>query len=371
MTAVVLGLAAPGAAVTTQPAASSSAAERLIALDPRWTVSFDSAPAALAGYDQQTAYIPLKGGELVAVALADGETLWKVPLVTASTPATGDGLVFADAEGGISALDQRTGRTVWHVPLPGALAAPLYWDTGWLLASTGSGELIALRAEDGQRIWQQSLGSPLAVSPTPGADRLYVALSDRRLAALELATGSTVWSVAFDEVVTGILALDDQLLVASRSNRVHSVSLDRGRVGWSQRTGADVAGAPVADDRLIYFAALDNLLRALHRRSGNLAWIRKLPSRPTGRPLRAGNLVLVPLVTTDIAAYSAETGAEAFTIRAVGELGGVPFLREDTRPTAPLLVAMSRAGALQGFAPRIEPPPAPLAALPGVKVTGP
>jgi hypothetical protein len=76
----------------------------------------------------------------------------------------------------------------------------------------------------------------------------------------------------------------------------------------------------------------------------------------------------VPFVTTDIGAFTATTGAPAFTIRAVGEIGGVPFIRESVPATAPLLVAMSREGALQGFAPRIEPPPVPLGELPGVKV---
>ena len=175
---------------------------------------------------------------------------------------------------------------------------------------------------------------------------------------------------SLNEPVTGILALNDQLVVGTRGNRVYSISLDRGRVRWSQRAGADISGAPVADERLIYFAALDNVLRALDRRSGNLRWSRKLTSRPAAGPLRAGNVVLLPLVTTDIGAFVAATGAESFTIRAAGETGGVPFIRDGARPTAPLLIAMSREGALQGFAPRIEPLPAALGTLPGIKVGG-
>jgi hypothetical protein len=75
-------------------------------------------------------------------------------------------------------------------------------------------------------------------------------------------------------------------------------------------------------------------------------------------------------MTTDVVAYLSETGGGAFTIQAIGELGGVPFLRDNPRPTAPRLIAVSREGALQGFAPRFEPPPAPLAVLPGARVGG-
>jgi outer membrane protein assembly factor BamB len=230
--------------------------------------------------------------------------------------------------------------------------------------------LVAFRAEDGQILWRQPLGSPLAVTPSPSGDRLYIALKDSRLGALQLDTGTPVWMQSLNEEVTGILALDDQLVVGTRNNKLHSVSLRNGRVRWSQRAGADIAGSPVADDQLIYFAALDNVLRALDRNNGNLRWTKRLSSRPGGGPLRAGDTVLLPFVSSDIAAFTAATGAESFTIRAVGELGGIPFLREGARPTAPLLIAMSREGALQGFAPRIEPPPTPLAELPGVKVGG-
>ncbi|MGH9176549.1 MAG: PQQ-binding-like beta-propeller repeat protein [Vicinamibacterales bacterium] len=344
--------------------------ERIVALDPRWTVSFDTAPSAPAGFDQEMGYVPVKGGDLIAIDLNQGTVKWKVPLATVFPPATGDGLVFAASEALVTALEQRTGHTLWRTPLQSPIAGPLFWDAGWLLASTEAGDLVALVGQDGRLAWRTPLQSPLAVSPTTSDDRVYVALRDGRIVALDLEGGAVVWSHALEAAVTGMLALDDQLLVGTRDNRLHSMSLTRGRVSWSQRAGADVAGVPLADDDLIYFAAFDNVIRALDRSNGNLKWLRHLPSRPAGGPLRTENVVLVPLVTTDIGAFDAATGAPLFTIRAVGELGGVPFLRENPRPTAPRLVAMSREGALQGFAVRVEPPLAPLKELPGTAVKG-
>ena len=114
-----------------------------------------------------------------------------------------------------------------------------------------------------------------------------------------------------------------------------------------------------------YFAARDNILRAVDRDNGNLRWKQVLPSRPTGGPLRAGDWVIMPTVAADIAAYWADTGKLAFTIKAAGELGGVPYLREIHRPTAPRMIAISREGTLQGFASRFEPPAGPALELPG------
>jgi outer membrane protein assembly factor BamB len=343
---------------------------QILALDPRWTLSFETAPSASAGFDEEMAYVPLESGEVVAVDLDRGLIRWTAALTTAFTPATGDGMVFAGGDGTVAALDQRTGELLWRVPLGGTLSRPVYWDSGWVIASTEEGELVALGAEDGRIAWRNPLGSPLAVAPAPAQERLYLALADGRLVAIDLVTGATLWTMALNEPVTGLLALDEQVLVGTRANLLHSVSLDRPRLRWTQKAGADVAGAPAADENLIYVVAFDNVLRALQRRTGNVRWTRNLPSRPSGGPLRADDVVLVPLSTQDIVAYRATTGVQAFSVRAAGELGGAPFLREAARPTAPRLVAMSREGALQGFAPRFEAPPQQLTELPGVKVGG-
>src|ERR671913_148453 len=74
-------------------------------LDARWAVTFASVPAATPGYDATSAYIPLKGGQLVAVNLERGTTRWTIEQVTAFRPATGEGLVFTVSEQMIQALD--------------------------------------------------------------------------------------------------------------------------------------------------------------------------------------------------------------------------------------------------------------------------
>jgi len=371
LTAVVLLLTAGAVLSHAQGARDpGGAADRILALDPRWTVVFDTRPVAPAGFDQEAAYVPLEGSRLIAIDLEGGQVRWQIDLATSVTPATGDGMVFASQDGHVIALDQRSGATLWRTPLPGALAGPIYWDSGWVLASTDGGELVALRAEDGHALWRSPLGSALAVRPSPSGERLYVALADGRLAALNLNTGVSDWTLALDQEVTGMLALGEQLLVGTRANVLHSITLDRGRIRWTQRAGADVIGAPAADDTLIYFVAFDNVLRALNRSNGNLRWTRNLPSRPSGGAQRADDIVLVPFSTADIGAYLAATGAPAFTIRAAGELGGAPFLRDNARATATRLVAISREGNLQGFAARFEQPPAPLTDLPGARVGG-
>jgi outer membrane protein assembly factor BamB len=326
-------------------------------LDARWAVTFASPPVATPGYDAASAYIPLKGGQLVAVNLDRGTIRWTLDRSTAFTPATGEGLVFTVGDQMIEALDAATGATRWGTPLPGGAARPLYYDTGWLLASTTSGDLIALRASDGAVQWRRSLGAPLSGPPGPALDRLYLPLEDNRLVSVMLIDGEVAWSRTLPARVTSLLALEDQLVIGTAAKRVSSISLKHGRERWGWNVGGDISGLPAADEKRIYFAARDNILRALDRKSGNLKWKANLASRPAGGPLRTSDTLLMPMVSSEIAEFDPETGAPAVSVRAAGEIGTQPFVRTVTRLTSPQLITVSREGQLQGFGRRFEPLP--------------
>jgi outer membrane protein assembly factor BamB len=327
------------------------------ALDARWSVTFASVPVARPGYDATSAYIPLKDGQLVAVNLDRGTTRWTLDQSTAFTPATGEGLVFTVGEQQIEALDARTGATRWRTPLPGGAARPLYYDTGWLLASTTAGDLIALRASDGNVVWRRQLGSPLSGPPGPALDRLYLPLEDNRLVSVLLESGEIVWSRTLPARVMSLLALDDQLVIGTAAKRVNSIDLKNGRERWERNVGGDISGSPAADDKRIYYASRDNILWAVDRKSGNLRWKANLASRPVGGPLQSPNALLMPMVSSEIAGFDPATGKPAFTVRAAAEIGTQPFVRPVSRITLPQLITVSREGHLQGFGRRFEPLP--------------
>jgi outer membrane protein assembly factor BamB len=348
-----------------QPAAPSVAP-----FDQRWSVAFDSAPATTPGFDAATAYVPLKGGQLVAVSLDHGTIRWRVDVSTVLTPATGDGLVYIVSEHAIEARDASTGEVRWRSPLAGGAALPLYFDTGWLIASTTTGDLAAFRASDGTLVWRQALGAPLSAMPGPALDRLYLPLTDNRLVAVLLASGETVWSRMLAAPIRGLLALDDQIVFGTAAKQMTSVDLRNGRERWTWPVGGDVSGAPTADGKRIYFAARDNTLRAVDRGSGNLRWKANLSSRPVGGPLMLGPItlpetLLMPLVSGEISGFDPETGQPTVTVRAAGEIGTQPHLRTQARITLPRVITVNREGHLQGFARRIEPAPQLLDGLPG------
>ena len=329
----------------------------LVSFDPRWSTAFETTPAAAPGFDSTTAYVPLNGGQLVAVDLDRGTIRWRLEVATPFTPATGEGLVFTVNDEGIEARDAQSGATRWRTPLPGGAAAPLYWDTGWLLASTTAGDLAAFRGSDGTLVWRRQLGAPLISTPGPALDRLFLPLADNRLVSVVLSSGATTWERTFTAAITALLALDDQLVVGTAAKDVFSLDLKRGRDRWMWRLGGDMAGVPTADDKRIYFASRDNMLRAVDRKSGNLRWHAGLSSRPAGGPLRIADGVLMPLVSNQIIGFDPVTGKQIVTASTAGEIGLQPYVRRDVRRTLPQLITVSREGQLQGFGRRFEPVP--------------
>jgi outer membrane protein assembly factor BamB len=347
-------------------ALAQAATLALAALDVRWVVPLDTAPAALPAYDRTSAYVPLRNGSIVAVDLDRGRVLWRRDRATTIAPSVGDGLVFLGGDGVVEALSADRGDTRWRTPIPGRLVT-VTWDNSWLLCSNDAGDLAALRASDGALIWRVSLGAAVVLPPAAGLDRVYLALDGGQLVAVTLTGGERAWTRTLPGRITGLSTTDQHVIAGTTGKAVFSFHLGTGRQEWRWRVGGDVAGAPTHDAQHVYFAARDNVLRAVDIRSGNLRWTTELPGRPVGGPQVLAGRVVVPLANS-VGIFDPRSGTPEAQVTVSGEMSAAPHLRTDGRPTSPRLVAITLDGRMQGFGFRYEEPPAPLSALPGPAV---
>ncbi len=126
-----------------------------------------ASPAVQGG----TVVVPFSSGEVVALSAETGRLLWNATVSRASrmnaladlndiagSPVVDRGAVFAISHSGqLSAIDLRTGREVWEVPV-GGLNTP--WISGnTLFLVTTEGELVALARDDGGVRWVRELDS--------------------------------------------------------------------------------------------------------------------------------------------------------------------------------------------------------------------
>jgi outer membrane protein assembly factor BamB len=332
----------------------------------KWTAKLPAPPAFAPGFDNENAYIALRTSQLVALWLKDGTTRWSIERPVTAPPVAGDGLVFAGGDGVIEAHAQADGSSQWHRPVAGRILL-LHWDAGWLLASTETGPLLALRATDGEILWERDLGAPLQSSPAATGDRVYVPLRDGRLLALSIQTGTDIWTHKLAEAAVGILPVGDRVFVGGLDNQLHALEAKDADVDWKWRTGADVLGLPALDERRVYFVALDNVLRAHSRSSGSMLWKRVLPMRPFTGPLLTGETLIVAGVASELRAYHSRDGKDAGHYLVKGAENEEMLLAAPPHLTSlDLIILVTKGGQVRALGSAAPSEPAPPAAAPPV-----
>lgn len=111
---------------------------------------------------------------------------------------------------------------------------------GRVFVATSRGTLFAYAA-DGTRTYRRSVGASVESAPLvdPRGDRVYVGTAAGRLHALRAVDGEPVWDVDIGQPVTGAAAMnEDTLFLSSDSDVVTAVAREDGAVLWTYRRPA-------------------------------------------------------------------------------------------------------------------------------------
>ena len=202
---------------------------------------------AVAG---ETLFVTSGYGDVVAIATASGGEIWRTPLnVPLASPPTvaGDLLFVVTNDNQTFGLRAEDGSAVWnHVGiaetagLVGA-GAPAVAD-GVVVVPYSSGELIALRANNGQILWTDNLsrGGPTTalgeitdINGHPIVDRgtVYAVGHSGRMVANDLVSGARLWTQDISGSGSPWIAGDFLYLVTSGSELI-ALSRQDGRIRW-------------------------------------------------------------------------------------------------------------------------------------------
>lgn len=365
-TCCCLGAAFVAATVSIHAQKVAHAELGLFPVRPDWTLALKNLLVAPPALRDDEGFFPIDGDRIVAYDLTTGAQRWLVDGHPLTRPAVAPKLLFLAEATELRALDRQTGATRWRLPFNEPLATPLVWDNGWLIVATEPGTILAFRADDGQLIWRQDLGTPAGHAPALAADRVYVPLADGRIVALQIEGGQPLWERWIGGLPGDLLATEDRLYVGSTDNYFYGIRTKNGEVQWRYRTGADVVGVPVVDERLAYFVSLDNVLRAIDKVSGVQHWKRTLSLRPTDGPVRAGGILLVTGLSPKIPAFAMKDGAPAGEIGAGALLYAPPHVvLGGVAPRVALVTRdLTESTIVKALVRNVDPDPSRLGALP-------
>src|SRR5215207_3274554 len=221
----------------------------------------------------------------VSLGGTSGAAVWRVRVIEsagkknirpAAPPLVYGGRIFVyDAAGTVTSLSPGGGRQ-WSVSLTpedekksrttgGGIAA----SGNAIYAASGFGELVALDAATGDRIWTFKMGAPARSAPTASGGKVFVVSATNVLYAVNAADGTEAWQYPGIPESAGVLsaaspaASGDIVVVPYTSGEVIGFNAVTGDAKWSDavirstRTMAvsgitDVAASPVLYQGVVY-----------------------------------------------------------------------------------------------------------------------
>jgi outer membrane protein assembly factor BamB len=216
-----------------------------------------------------------------ALDVKTGKTLWKCARQSAKqgtaygTPAIlerkdGPALILTSSQAhGISALDSKTGAMLWQAKVfdKRAVSSPVL--AGDLVIGTcgqggGGSVLAAVRVTGGEVAYTIKQGVPYVPTPLSIGDRLYWITDGGVLNCAELATGKVIWSERIAEKNTFFsspVAIDGKLYFASKSGEMIVVAAsDSFKVLSRNPMGEGTFGTPCVDGDRLYLRTFTHLV---------------------------------------------------------------------------------------------------------------
>jgi outer membrane protein assembly factor BamB len=234
-------------------------------------------------------------GEVVALDVADGSERWRTRVGTevGSAPTTGNGKVYVQTiDDRISALDADTGAVAWtydsQMPLLTlrGTSVPVF-DQGVLYSGFANGKVVALRAENGEPMWEQRVMLPEGRSELDrivdvdarieldGAS-MYAFAYQGRVAAISRREGRPMW----EQELSGFLDMAQgygQIYVVDADDTVSAIDKDNGEINWQQGAFARrKLTAPLAFSNYVVAGDEEGYLHIMAQRDGRLVGRRKL-----------------------------------------------------------------------------------------------
>ncbi|MCB1651215.1 MAG: PQQ-binding-like beta-propeller repeat protein [Alphaproteobacteria bacterium] len=277
-------------------------------------------------------------GRLSAFDAQSGKKLWDNDVSDKSEddPVITGGLAYSDNKvfvtngyNEVLAVNPANGIILWRKPLPApSRAAPTILENR-LFVTTLDGRVQARDTDDGAMLWEyngisENAGLIGAASPAANNDIVVPVFSSGEITALRVENGSVAWSDSLANIrglsgleniadIKALPIIDKGLIIAiSFSGRLMAIDERTGTRIWQREIGG--TQTPWMAGNHLFLVSSDNKLIALGRETGSIRWITQLPRFDSNKPVILNGPLLAGgrLIVTDnegmIYEFSPETG---------------------------------------------------------------
>lgn len=247
--------------------------------------------------------------DMSAYNAESGKRLWRTDIsaeeeddrVITGGIAAGTGAIYAtNGYNEVLAIGPNDGKILWRKTIPAvSRAAPTVFE-GRVFVATLDSRLLALSAADGNVLWEYNgvaddAALVGAASPAANQDIVVPVFSSGEVTALRIENGSVAWSDNLASVrgLGGLSTISDiRALPVIDKGIVYAISFNGRLVAIDKRTGTriwqrEISGSqtPWMAGNHMFVLSTDNQLIALGRDSGAIRWVTNLPRFDDDNPI--------------------------------------------------------------------------------------
>ena len=284
-----------------------------------------------------------RGGFVHALDAETGEQLWKsktkrrcdqqfgIELPRGAQP---PGLCFS-SDDGLSLLDRKTGKELWHVDVSG-LDGPACTEDA-VVAGSSDGSIYAFSLRDGSLLWQHDYvedaeeleganghGARFAGkaarpghASTDGTIVVLPVFDQGRAVAVDAKTGARLWAFETKGWMGARPTFGPRnVMLGSQDKHIYAVDKITGQLVSKHETGGSLSGSARATERFAFVGSCDARLYCVDQVVGHVKW-RYETEHDQGfgapiysRPLLLGDTVYLAAMRGKLYAVDRRTGAE-------------------------------------------------------------
>ena len=279
--------------------------------------------------------------QVTAISAKTGKKLWRAELtpddvttLSSGALAYDEGRLFVTTGfGQLITLDAKSGKVLWRQVLSGPVRGAAAVRAGRVITTTVDDHTYCIAADDGQILWtHQGTIEPASMlagnSPAIDGNVVVVPYTSGELFALRIENGSVIWQDTIANVsrTQGVANLSDitgrpivdrgRVYVIGHADVITAIDLRTGKRLWERDIGG-IQSPWIAGDYL-FVITNGNEIIAMDTKSGNLAWVTQLqtwqdPAKRKDRivwvgPVLASNRLIIASSTGMLASISPYTG---------------------------------------------------------------
>ncbi len=204
-------------------------------------------------------------------------------------------LYLAARNGEVAAIDAGNGKKIWEVDTELEISGGPGVGEGLVLIGTSDAEVVALDAESGEEQWRARVSSEILSVPKVGIGVVVVHTVDGKLFGFDSLDGKQIW--VYDRSVP-VLTLHgssspvisgDMVICGFSNGKLVGLDLASGGIRWETNLGVpsgrselermvDIDGDPLLKGGAVFVTSFQGDMAAVSEQSGQVYWRKKLSS---------------------------------------------------------------------------------------------